>query len=51
MENWESIIRRMELLLRLKTFPVAFKLLEDAGEIEGNKWIRRPTKKFTLCLH
>jgi len=49
MENWEPIIRRMELLLRLKTFPVAFKLLEDAGEIEDNKWIRRPTKKFTLC--
>ncbi len=49
MENWESTIRKMELLLRLKTFPVAFKLLEDAKEIEDNKWIRRPTKKNTLC--
>jgi len=49
MEDWERTIKKMELLLRLKTFPVAFKLLEDAKEIEGNKWIRRPTKKHTLC--
>lgn len=27
--DWEKPIRRMELLMRLKSFPVAFKLLED----------------------
>ena len=25
--DWEKLVRRMELLLRLKSFPVAFKLL------------------------
>jgi uncharacterized protein (DUF169 family) len=49
MRKWGDIVRKMELLLRLKTFPVAFKLLEDTKEIEGNKWIRRPTKRLTLC--
>ncbi len=27
--DWEKPVRRMELLMRLKSFPVAFKLLED----------------------
>ncbi len=27
--DWEKPVHRMELLMRLKSFPVAFKLLED----------------------
>lgn len=47
--KWKSIVRRLEALLRLKTFPVAFKLLEDPEEMTRNRWLRRPEKKATLC--
>jgi uncharacterized protein (DUF169 family) len=46
--KWETLVRRLEALLRLKTFPVAIKLLEDPEELARNKWARRP-KKLTLC--
>lgn len=47
--DWERIIRRMELLLRLKSFPVAFKMLESKTELEQISFLRRVTKKATLC--
>jgi dephospho-CoA kinase len=47
--DWEKIIRRMELLLRLKSFPVAFKMLESKTELEKIPFLRRATKKVTLC--
>lgn len=31
--NWEKLVRRMELLLRLKSFPVAFKMLADKEQL------------------
>jgi uncharacterized protein (DUF169 family) len=46
--KWETLVRRLEALLRLKTFPVAIKLLEDPEELSRNKWVRRP-KNLTLC--
>ena len=46
--KWESLVRRLEALLRLKTFPVAVKLLEDPEELSRSKWVRRP-QKLTLC--
>jgi len=46
--KWENLVRRLEALLRLKTFPVAIKLLEDPEELARNRWLRRP-KKLTLC--
>lgn len=46
--KWETLVRRLEALLRLKTFPVAIKLLEDPEELARNRWLRRP-KKLTLC--
>jgi len=46
--KWENLVRRLEALLRLKTFPVAIKLLEDPEELVKNKWVRRP-KRLTLC--
>ena len=52
MENkskWEKLVRRLEALLRLKTFPVAIKLLEDSEELSKNRWVRRPDKRLTLC--
>lgn len=47
--DWEKPIRRLELLLRLKSFPVAFKLLEDETEIDKISFIRRISHKSTLC--
>ena len=48
-KNWEPLIRRMELLLRLKSFPVAFKLFEDAEQLDQIPFMRRMTEKKTLC--
>ncbi|MDY6842948.1 MAG: DUF169 domain-containing protein [Thermodesulfobacteriota bacterium] len=47
--KWKTIVRRLEALLKLKTFPVAFKLLEDPEELSRNRWLRRPDQKLTLC--
>jgi len=47
--DWEKIIRRMELLMRLKSFPVAFKMLEDKAQLEKVPFLRRLEKKVTLC--
>jgi len=47
--DWEKIIRRMEQLLRLKSFPVAFKMLENKEDLSTIPFIRRLDKKVTLC--
>lgn len=47
--DWEKIVRRMELLLRLKSFPVAFKMLERKEELERIPFMRRLGHKTTLC--
>ncbi len=47
--NWEPLVRRMELLMRLKSFPVAFKMLEKKDDLEEVPFIRRPKEKMTLC--
>ena len=47
--DWEKPIRRLELLLRLKSFPVAFKLLEHKQDIDKIPFIRRMKHKSTLC--
>jgi uncharacterized protein (DUF169 family) len=46
--KWGTLVRRLEALLRLKTFPVAIRLLEDPEELARSKWVRRP-KNLTLC--
>ena len=47
--DWEKPIRRMEQLMRLKSFPVAFKLLECKQDINKIPFIRRMKHKSTLC--
>ncbi|MCX5829052.1 MAG: dephospho-CoA kinase [Deltaproteobacteria bacterium] len=39
----------MERLLRLKSFPVAFKMLENERDLDSIPFIRRPAGKVTLC--
>jgi dephospho-CoA kinase len=47
--DWERIVRRMEQLLRLKSFPVAFKMLERKEDLTGIPFMRRLEHKLTLC--
>ena len=48
-KDWEKMVRRMELLMRLKSFPVAFKMLEERAQLEKIPFLRRMEKKVTLC--
>ena len=48
-KDWEKIIRRFERLLRLKSFPVAFKMLEKKDDLESIPFLRRPQSKMTTC--
>ena len=47
--DWEKPIKRMERLLRLKSFPVAFKMLEDKTALAEIPFVRRVKSKSTLC--
>ncbi|MBA4394351.1 MAG: dephospho-CoA kinase, partial [Desulfobacca sp.] len=47
--NWEKVVRRIELLLRLKSFPVALKMLEKKEALTQIPFVRRPQGKRTLC--
>jgi len=47
--QWSKWTRAMEHFLRLKTFPVGLKMLEDPEDLNRNKWLRRPPQKLTLC--
>ncbi len=47
--DWEKLVRRMELLLRLKSFPVAFKMLERKADLDEIPFMRRPKEPVTLC--
>lgn len=47
--DWEKPIQRLERLMRLRSFPVAFKLLEDKSDLAEIPFIRRIHHKSTLC--
>ncbi len=47
--NWEKIVRRMETLLRLKSFPVALKMLEHKEDLDKIPFMRRTEHRVTLC--
>ena len=47
--DWEKLIRRMELLMRLKSFPVGFKMLEKKEDLDTIPFMRPTEKKVTLC--
>ena len=46
--DWEKLIRRMEFLMRLKHFPVAFKMLQKKEDLEKILFMRKPGNKATL---
>jgi uncharacterized protein (DUF169 family) len=47
--DWDKPTRRLEQLMRLKSFPVAFKLFEDRQAISEIPFIRRMNHKSTMC--
>jgi dephospho-CoA kinase len=47
--DWEKLIRRLELLMRLTSFPVAFKMLEKKEELNDISFLRRMDRRRTLC--
>ncbi len=47
--NWEKIIRRLELLMRLKSFPVALRMLESKEMLREIPFMRQLEGKKTLC--
>jgi len=47
--KWEKLVRRMEILLRLRSFPVAMKMLEKKDALQEIPFVRRPAKKATFC--
>jgi uncharacterized protein (DUF169 family) len=49
MPDWTALTKALEQYLRLKTFPVAFKLLESEEALHQNKWCRIADIKTTLC--
>ncbi|MHA1650403.1 MAG: DUF169 domain-containing protein [Candidatus Helarchaeota archaeon] len=49
MPDWTDLTKKLEQYLRLKTFPIAFKLLENEEDLYKNKWCRIAEEKATLC--
>lgn len=47
--DWEKISKRLERLMRLKSFPVAFKMLEKKEDLNEISFLRRAEHKVTLC--
>jgi len=48
-QNWAPLVRRLEQLMRLKSFPVAFKMLPDRAALDEIPFLRRVSNKATLC--
>ena len=49
MRKWTAVAKAFERYLRLRTFPVAFKLFESATALDGIKGIRRPDYMPRMC--
>ena len=47
--DWKKPVQRLERLMRLKTSPVAFKLLEDKKSLSEIPFLRSPQNKGTMC--
>lgn len=49
MGKWEELDNNLNRYLRLATFPIGVKLLEDSEELKKVKFLKRPEKKIILC--
>ena len=49
MAKWEDLEKRLNKYLRLSTFPVAVKLIEDLKDLENVKFLKKPENKLAIC--
>ena len=49
MSKWEELDNKLNKYLRLATFPVAIKLLENPKDLEDVKFLKKPDEKVALC--
>ena len=49
MSKWKEVAEQLDFYLRLRTFPIALKLLESIEEMQKVPKIRRPSWKATFC--
>ena len=49
MSNWAELTQEMERMLRLRTFPVAYKRLEKKVDLDAIPRVRRLDRHFTFC--
>ncbi|MEE8397967.1 MAG: DUF169 domain-containing protein [Desulfobacterales bacterium] len=49
MTNWKELTAELEQVLKLRSYPVAYKRLEDAGELDSIRKVRRMDRFFLFC--
>jgi len=49
MGKWEDLDKNLNKYLRLSTFPVGVKLLEDPKELKTIKFMKTPEEKLAIC--
>lgn len=49
MGNYEKLDNQLNKYLRLATFPVAVKLIQDPKEVENIKFLKKPENKLVIC--
>ncbi|MDO8490778.1 MAG: DUF169 domain-containing protein [Dehalococcoidia bacterium] len=49
MTDWKELAGQLESRLRLRTFPVAYRRLEKAADLDGIPKVRRLDRFFTFC--
>ncbi|UCG04207.1 MAG: DUF169 domain-containing protein [Candidatus Heimdallarchaeota archaeon] len=49
MSKWKELDQTLNKYLRLASFPIAVKLLEDDQELSRINFLKRPKKKLALC--
>src|SRR3990172_8245137 len=49
MTDWNGLTREIERLLRLQTYPIAYKRLDDIKELDKIPNVRRPAPPATFC--
>ncbi len=49
MAHWKELTQDLEGLLRLRTFPIAYKRLENASDLESIRKVRRLDRYATFC--
>jgi len=49
MADWTELSQEIERLLRLRTYPVAYKRLEKVAELDKIPGVRRFDQRFTFC--